>query len=105
MNGWRGVYVVPVISALKVKGEMVKTRELNRAFNRLEVNDYQRRVITTMANNIVNQLLHQPVVGLKEMACSNEGHLYAEVAKKLFNVQLDAEETDIEEVENRYQGQ
>lgn len=105
-NEWlAGLYVVPVISALKIKGEMVKTKELNRVFNRLEVNDYQRKVITTMANNIVNQLMHHPVVSLKEMACSNEGHLYAEVAKKLFNVQLDMEDNSFEELKDRHQRQ
>ena len=58
-----------------------------------------------MANSIVNQLLHRPVVTLKEMAVSNDGHLYAEVVKKLFDLEIEHEETFIDgTIETRNQG-
>ncbi len=104
-NEWlAALYVVPVISALKQKGETIKNRELKKVFNRLDASDYERKVISTMANNIINQLLHDPVVNLKEMACSNQGHLYAEVSKKLFDLQLEMGESDIGDVKTRHQG-
>ncbi len=104
-NEWlAALYVVPVISALKQKGEAIKNHELERVFNRLDVSAYERKVISTMANNIINQLLHHPVVNLKEMACSNQGHLYAEVSKKLFDLQLEMEESDIGDIKTRHQG-
>ncbi len=95
-NEWlASLYVVPVISALKNHGELIKQNELTRAFNRLgKVSDREREVITALANSITNQLLHFPVVNLKEMAVSNQGHLYAEVVKKLFGFQLADEEQD-----------
>jgi glutamyl-tRNA reductase len=93
-NEWLAtLYVVPVISALKSFGENIKKNELKRAFNRLgKISDREQELITTMANSIVNQLLHFPVVNLKEMAASNQGHLYAEVVKKLFSLRLADEE-------------
>jgi len=104
-NEWlAGLYVVPVISALKYKGEAIKTRELRKVFNKLDVNDYERKAISSMANNIINQILHNPVVSLREMASSNQGHLYAEVSKKLFDLQVETGEDDIEDVKSRYQG-
>lgn len=89
-NQWlASLYVVPVISALKNHGETIKQNELRKAFNRLgKISEREQEVITAMAHAIVNQLLHYPVVNLKEMALSNQGHLYAEVVKKLFGLQL-----------------
>lgn len=94
-NQWLAtLYVVPVISALKSQAEAIKTHELQKALNRMgALSEHQQKVLGSMANSIVNQLLHHPVVTLKEMAVSNEGHIYAEVLKKLFDLQVDYEET------------
>ena len=94
-NQWLAtLYVVPVISALKSQAEAIKTHELQKALNRMgAVSEHQKKVLGSMANSIVNQLLHHPVVTLKEMAISNEGHIYAETLKKLFDLQVDYEET------------
>lgn len=93
-NEWlASLYVVPVIAALKQHGENIKQNELKKAFNKLgKVSERERDIISALANSIVNQLLHYPVVNLKEMAVSNQGHLYAEVVKKLFGLRLPEEE-------------
>lgn len=95
-NQWLdSLYVVPVIRALKARGEDIKQNELKRAFNRLgKISEQEERIISSMANTIINQLLHTPMVSLKEMAGSNQGHLYAEVVKKLFGLQIDMEELE-----------
>ncbi len=95
-NQWLAtLYVIPVISALKSYGETIKQNELKRAFNRLgKVSEREQMVIQNMASSIVNQLLRFPVVNMKEMAVSNQGHLYAEVVKKLFELQLDHEKEE-----------
>ncbi len=99
-NEWLGsLYVVPIITALKQKGEKIKEQELQKALNRLgQINEHEIKVVSSMANSIVNQLLHSPVFILKEMATSNHGHLYAEVLKDLFT--LEVEEAN-EKVKNR----
>jgi len=93
-NEWLdSLYVVPVIRALKARGDEIKRSELKRAFNRLgKVSEHEERVISSMANNIINQLLHEPMVNLKQMAGNNQGHLYAEVVRKLFGLQIEVEE-------------
>ncbi|HWQ76770.1 MAG TPA: glutamyl-tRNA reductase [Syntrophomonas sp.] len=92
-NQWLAtLYVVPVITALKRNGEMIKQAELKRAFNRLgKMSEHDQIIIQKMAGSIVNQLLRSPVLNLKEMAVSNQGHLYAEVANKLFDLDVDCE--------------
>jgi glutamyl-tRNA reductase len=96
-NEWLAArYVVPVITAMKTTGEKIKQNELKRAFNRLgKISEREQEIITSMANSIVNQLLHYPVVNLKDMAVTNEGHLYAEMVKKLFNLQVESKEQEI----------
>lgn len=84
------LYVVPVISALKSRGEEIKQNELNKAFNRLgDLTDREKKVIMTLSTSIINQLLHQPIVNLKSMATSKNGHVYAEMMKVLFELDVD----------------
>lgn len=95
-NEWMAsLSVVPVISALKKHGEIIKQNELKKALNRLgKTSDREKEIVTAMAHAIVNQMLHYPVINLKEMAVSNQGHLYAEVVKKLFSLELPDEEQE-----------
>jgi len=92
-NEWLGsLCVVPVISALKAQAESIKQQEMKKAMNRLgKVSEHEQKVIGTLANAIVNQLLHIPIIQLKEKASTNQGHVYAEVVKGLFNLQIDSE--------------
>lgn len=93
-NEWlASLYVVPVITALKTHAESIKQQELTRALNRLgNVSEHDQKVLGSMANSIVNQLLHDPIVTMKEMAVSDQGHLYAEVVKKLFKLEITCKE-------------
>lgn len=95
-NQWLAtLYVIPVITALKSYGETIKQTELKRAFNRLgKLSEREQMIIQSMASSIVNQLLRSPVLKMKEVAVSNQGHLYAEVVKTLFELQLDEEKEE-----------
>ncbi|MBC7326029.1 MAG: glutamyl-tRNA reductase, partial [Moorella sp. (in: Bacteria)] len=63
---WLGIQaVVPTIAALKQRAEQIKQNELRRAFNRLgELSPHEKKVIGSLANSIVNQLLHTPIARL-----------------------------------------
>ena len=95
-NQWLAtLYVIPVIAALKNTVETIKQTELKRAFNRLgKISERDQIIIQNMTNSIVNQILRSPVLKMKEMAVSNQGHLYAEVVKKLFALEVDNEEEE-----------
>jgi glutamyl-tRNA reductase len=106
-NQWMAsLCVVPVISALKKHGETIKQNEMKKALNRLgKVSDREKEILANMAHSIVNQLLHYPVVNLKEMAVSNQGHLYAEVVKRLFSLDVpDEEQSGYEQIKTGNQG-
>lgn len=88
--------VVPLIKALRNYGHEIRSQELERLFNRLpELNAKERECISFTTNLIVNKLLHQPVVSLKEMACNDteSSGLYTSFVEKLFN--LEVEEVEV----------
>jgi len=105
-NDWLATLsVVPVVKALKARGEEIREAELRRALNRLgEVSPRQEKIIREMASSIVNQLLHWPVINLKERATSNQGHLYAEVTRNLFRLETEAEGCADAENQDRIKG-
>jgi glutamyl-tRNA reductase len=93
-NQWMSsLYVVPVITALKQQVSAIQQNELKKAFNRLgDLSEHDKVVIASMANSIANQILHNPIVNLKNAAATNEGHLYAELVNKLFELHIDKRE-------------
>jgi len=82
--------LVPVIFSLKQYAEGIKQDELAKALNKLTaVTERDRAVIVSMAQGIVNKLLHTPIAALKEKSVNNQGHLYADMVKDLFDLQTD----------------
>ncbi|MDK2986027.1 MAG: glutamyl-tRNA reductase [Clostridia bacterium] len=90
---WLGsLFVVPTIVALRDKAEKIKQSELNRAFNRLApLTDREKKVIGSMANSIVKQLLHDPIINLKKYANTSQGHLYSEILQNLFDLEVEGQ--------------
>lgn len=89
-------FVVPTIVALKKRGDEVKERELRRALNRLgDLGERETRIITSMANSIVNQLLHDPIIRLKQLALQPDGYRYAGVLQELFDLRVDEREEKV----------
>lgn len=84
--------VVPTILALQEKGKTIKDAMLNRALERLNgLTPNQEKIISSMANSIVNHLLHQPITNLKEYANTSQGHLYTEILQNLFDLDVGEE--------------
>lgn len=78
-------FIIPTIVALKKKGEIIKEEELTRALNRMgNVTEREKKIIGSLANSLVNQLLHDPIMQLKAYALTTQGHLYTEILQNLF---------------------
>jgi glutamyl-tRNA reductase len=85
--------LVPVIFSLKQYAEAIKQDELAKALSKLSaVTERDRAVIAAMAQGIVNKLLHTPIAALKEKSVNNQGHLYADMVKDLFDLQTDKQD-------------
>jgi glutamyl-tRNA reductase len=78
--------VVPAIASLRQRAELIRSGELAKAESRLEgLSDSERRTVESLTTQIVNKLLHLPIVRLKQAAAA-EGSGYVEVAKDLFGL-------------------
>jgi len=87
------LFVVPTILALQQKGQKVKDAQLKHALEHLgSLTPNQEKIVSSMANSIVNHLLHGPIKNLKEYAATSQGHLYTEILQNLFD--LDVAEED-----------
>lgn len=86
------LFVVPTIVALKEKANRIKQQELSRALRRLpNLSEKEKNIIGSMANSIVNQLVHDPIINLKKYASTHQGHLYTEILQNLFNLEVGEE--------------
>jgi glutamyl-tRNA reductase len=78
--------VVPAIASLRERAESIRSGELAKAESRLEgLSESERRTVESITTQIVNKLLHVPIVRLKQAAAA-EGSGYVEVAKDLFGL-------------------
>ena len=57
-----------------------------------ELSEHDQKVIGSLANSIVNKIMHVPVTMLKEYALTPEGHLYAEVLQNLFALDVSGQD-------------
>lgn len=73
--------VVPLIRSLREKAEAMRRQEVARAFRKLaHLSDRDRQVIDGLTRLIVNKLLNDPMVRLKEAMAGGEGPLYLDEA-------------------------
>ena len=78
--------VVPAIASLRERAESIRSGELAKAEGRLDgLSESERRTVESLTTQIVNKLLHVPIVRMKE-AAATEGAGYVEVARHLFGL-------------------
>jgi glutamyl-tRNA reductase len=80
--------VVPAIASLRARAEEIRLSELQRAGRRLaDLSPEERRAVEAVTVQIVNKLLHDPTVRLKEAAAGADGAAYADAVRHLFGLQ------------------
>ena len=78
---------LPLIRSLRGKAEDVRDAELRRAFHRLgELPEGERQVIEQLASRIVNKLLNEPTLALKECALREDGESCLRLAADIFKL-------------------
>ena len=81
----RALEVAPVITSLREQAETMRQRELARALRRLNgLPAEQIDIIEHLTQRIINQLLHEPTVQLKQHAGCEGGQAYAQAVCELF---------------------
>ena len=78
--------VAPLITSLRDHAESVRQAELTRFRSKLEaLAPEARETVDALTQGIVNKLLHEPTVRLKDAAGSARGELYSDALASLFN--------------------
>ncbi len=88
----RAATVAPTVSALRSHAAEVVEAELLRLSTRLPDLDAKARVeIARTVNRVVDKLLHQPTVRIKELVREPGGTDYADALRALFGLAIDAD--------------
>jgi glutamyl-tRNA reductase len=91
----RTLGVVPLIAALREKALAVQEETMARIERKLpDLTEHEKRVLRKATKSIVNQLLRDPIVRVKELAASNHKEEALEMFTYLFALeeQIKAEE-------------
>ena len=91
--GWlRGADVAPTVAALRSKADEVVGAELRRLAQRCpELSDDYRGEVAHTVHRVVQRLLHQPTVRVRQLAAEPGGEAYAEALRELFDLQVPTE--------------
>lgn len=85
-NAYQEMSVRPLIKELRGKAERIRQREMERTLRNLgEIDDATLRHIHKLSQALVNQLLHEPTLYLKEKAVKGEAG-DVEVAREMFGL-------------------
>nr|O69108.1 RecName: Full=Glutamyl-tRNA reductase; Short=GluTR [Paenibacillus macerans]AAC18585.1 glutamyl-tRNA reductase [Paenibacillus macerans] len=77
--------VKPVIRALQEKAAHIHESTLDSMFNKLpELDERQRKVIRRLTKSILNQMMHDPINRIKEMAGGKQGAEALEMFTQIF---------------------
>jgi len=82
--------VEPTIIAIRKKAEDIKKRELQKTFARLKLDEHQKQTVEAMASSIINKILHDPTLHLKNQTIREPEHhqrSITEFMKDLFNLE------------------
>jgi glutamyl-tRNA reductase len=83
--------VVPTLASLRAQADSISQSELAKAMRRFgTLDDREREVMESLASGIVNKLLHQPTVRLKQEAANGDATSYAEALRFLFGLDTNA---------------
>lgn len=85
MAWWHGREVVPTIAELRRKVQAVAQAELEAALKNLaHLDDADRQHIERLAHRLVNKILHDPTVNLRQRAQNGDADDYSRVLRELF---------------------
>jgi glutamyl-tRNA reductase len=85
----RDTQIAPTVAALRARADEVVAAELDRLAHRCpDLTDQQRAEVAHAVHRLVQRLLHQPTVRVRQLAAEPGGESYAAVLAELFDLQL-----------------
>jgi glutamyl-tRNA reductase len=92
MNWHRSLEVASTVAELREQMERARQHELERLFNRLDLDERERSLVATMSHRLVNRILHAPTVCLKREAVNGNGAAYLAATRQLCSLDCGTEQ-------------
>lgn len=94
--GWlKTLGVRPVIRALQEKATDIHQETLESLFNKLpELDERQRKVISRLMKSVANQMMHDPINRVKEMAADKNGAEAVDMFTQIFALESRLEQAE-----------
>lgn len=86
LDWYASLDVVSTITHLRGQMEELRQMELQRLFNRLDLNEREQELVATMSHRLVNKILHEPTRRLKKEAASGNSATYVSALHHLFDL-------------------
>lgn len=87
-NWQKGLTVTPTIASLRTHAEEIRSGEIKRMNGWWEsLSDNDRERVEQLTNSIVNKLLHEPTVRLRDAAVDGDAVEHVETLRHLFNLE------------------
>lgn len=78
--------VVPTVTAIRAKAEVIRQMELEKALKKLDLSDKDRKTVEALTCAIVNKMLHGPTARLKKLCSGKDGYVYVEAARVIYGL-------------------
>lgn len=75
---------VSTITALRKHVDGLRQNELQRLFNRLNLDDREQELVAIMSHRLINKILHEPTIRLKKETSNGNGAIYTSAVRHLF---------------------
>lgn len=97
--------VVPTIVMLTRQMEEIRQKEFNKVIGKLKnINENEKNLINAMSKAIINKIMHKPIIKLKKASTEDNGYIYANFLKDLFELKeengISDENINIDNIEN-----
>jgi len=86
MNRLKAREVGPLVTALRRQAHQQAEQELEDLLGRLGLRRDQEQELRELARRLVNRLLHEPTESLKALSQRDDGFLYVDALRRLFNL-------------------
>ncbi|MFS0575392.1 glutamyl-tRNA reductase [Sporosarcina sp. 179-K 3D1 HS] len=84
--------VVPVISALRQKAHQIQSETMTSILNKMpDLTEREKKVLSKHTKSIVNQLLKEPILQVKELATDSKATEKLELFQQIFGIDEDVE--------------
>lgn len=91
----RSLQAKPLLISLRKSFEQIKENELEEARHKLgHLSEKDMKIVETMTNAVINKLLHNPTVFVRELGAKENAYVYLDAVKQIFD--LKSEEKDEE---------